>query len=36
VSHVEEQLPWFEVVDTLPRHPQSKAGSEPLRHGRAD
>jgi|ERR1043165_7081047 hypothetical protein len=31
--HVEEQLPWFEVLDKLPRYAQSKAGSKPVRHG---
>ena len=31
--HVEEQLPWFEIVDTLPRYAAGKSGNEPIRHG---
>lgn len=33
-----EQLPWFEVADTLPRYAVTRAGgAQPLRHGpRAD
>ena len=31
--HVEEQLPWFEIADALPRYAQGKSGNEPVRHG---
>jgi hypothetical protein len=31
--HAEEQLPWFEVLDDLPRYAQSSRGATPLRHG---
>jgi len=31
--HVEEQLPWFEVADALPRYAQGKSGHEPVRRG---
>lgn len=31
--HVEEQLPWFETADALPRYARGKTGSEPVRHG---
>jgi hypothetical protein len=31
--HAAEQLPWFEVVDDLPRYPGSRWGAEPMRRG---
>jgi hypothetical protein len=31
--HAAEQLPWFEVVDALPRYPGSRWGDPPLRTG---
>ena len=31
--HSAEQLPWFEVLDDLPRYPGSRLGNPPLRHG---
>ena len=31
--HAEEQLPWFEIADTLPRYARGKAGDQPMRHG---
>jgi hypothetical protein len=31
--HSAEQLPWFEIADTLPRYAHNKSGSEPVRHG---
>jgi hypothetical protein len=31
--HVEEQLPWFETADPLPRYARGKTGHEPVRHG---
>jgi hypothetical protein len=31
--HAAEQLPWFEVLDDLPRYPGSRWGDGPLRHG---
>ena len=31
--HAVEQLPWFEVMDDLPRYPGSNRGDQPLRHG---
>ena len=31
--HADEQLPWFEVADTLPRYAGSKGDNAPLRHG---
>ena len=31
--HVEEQLPWFETQDTLPRYQRGKAGNAPMRIG---
>ncbi len=31
--HAEEQLPWFEIADALPRYAAGKSGSEPVRHG---
>jgi len=30
---VEEQLPWFEIADALPRYARGSIGSEPVRHG---
>jgi hypothetical protein len=35
-THAEEQLPWFEVLDDLPRYAQSTRGAIPLRHGPRD
>ena len=29
----EEQLPWFEIADNLPRYARGKTGNEPVRHG---
>jgi hypothetical protein len=31
--HTEEQLPWFEVLDRLPRYAQSSRDAEPVRVG---
>ena len=31
--HAVEQLPWFEVVDDLPRYPGSRWGEAPMRRG---
>jgi len=31
--HAVEQLPWFEVLDDLPRYPGSQRTEEPIRHG---
>lgn len=31
--HAEEQLPWFEILDDLPRYPASSRADEPLRRG---
>jgi hypothetical protein len=31
--YAEEQLPWFEVFDDLPRYAQTRSGTAPLRHG---
>jgi len=31
--HVGEQLPWFEVHDTLPRYAQGQSGNRPVRVG---
>jgi hypothetical protein len=31
--HAEEQLPWFEIADALPRYARGKTGNEPLRRG---
>lgn len=31
--HAEEQLPWLEVLDDLPRYAQGQRGAEPMRHG---
>ncbi len=31
--HAVEQLPWFEMVDELPRYPGSRWGDPPLRTG---
>jgi hypothetical protein len=32
-THAQEQLPWFEVLDDLPRYAQSSYGTMPMRHG---
>lgn len=29
----EEQLPWFEIADALPRFAKSSTGKQPVRHG---
>ena len=31
--HAVEQLPWFEMLDKLPRYPGSRWGAEPIRRG---
>ncbi|HEY2620405.1 MAG TPA: GFA family protein [Acetobacteraceae bacterium] len=31
--HAGEQLPWFEVLDDLPRYPAASRADEPIRHG---
>jgi hypothetical protein len=31
--HTAEQLPWFEVLDDLPRYPQLPGGAAPVRRG---
>ncbi len=31
--HAIEQLPWFEVLDDLPRYPAASLADEPVRHG---
>jgi hypothetical protein len=31
--HAAEQLPWFEVLDDLPRYPGSRRDKKPIRHG---
>ena len=31
--HAAEQLPWFEVLDDLPRYPGSRWGDAPMRRG---
>ncbi len=31
--YAEEQLPWFEVLDDLPRYAQTRGGATPLRRG---
>jgi hypothetical protein len=31
--HAVEQLPWFEVLDDLPRYPGSRLTDDPIRHG---
>jgi hypothetical protein len=31
--HAVEQLPWFEVMDDLPRYPASSRSDQPLRRG---
>jgi hypothetical protein len=31
--HVEEQVPWFEVLDDLPRYAKTPRDGEPIRHG---
>jgi hypothetical protein len=30
--HVEEQVPWFEVLDDLPRYARTPRDGEPIRH----
>ena len=32
-AFTEEQLPWFEIADALPRFAQGSIGKEPVRHG---
>ncbi len=32
-AFTEEQLPWFEITDTLPRYAQGSIGKQPVRHG---
>jgi hypothetical protein len=34
--YAEEQLPWFEVLDDLPRYAQTRTGTAPLRRGPRD
>ena len=29
----EEQLPWFEIADALPRYARGSIGNQPVRHG---
>ena len=31
--HVEEQLPWFEIADALPRYERGSKDATPVRHG---
>jgi hypothetical protein len=31
--HAAERLPWFEVLDELPRYPGSRWGDGPVQHG---
>jgi hypothetical protein len=31
--HVDEQLPWFDVADALPRYAGGKTGNKPVPHG---
>jgi hypothetical protein len=31
--HTGEQIPWFEVLDDLPRYEGSRRGATPIRHG---
>jgi hypothetical protein len=31
--HVEEQVPWFEVLDDLPRYAKTPRDGEPIRRG---
>jgi len=31
--HATEQLPWFEVLDELPRYPGTRWGDRPVQHG---
>ncbi|HEX5325991.1 MAG TPA: GFA family protein [Acetobacteraceae bacterium] len=31
--HAREQLPWFEILDDLPRYAESFTNGEPIRHG---
>ena len=32
-AHTEEQLPWFEIADALPRFWKGSSGTQPVRHG---
>jgi hypothetical protein len=32
-THAAEQLPWFEVLDDLPRYAVSSRGTAPMRYG---
>ena len=32
-THAEEQLPWFEMLDDLPRYAQGSRGQRPIRYG---
>jgi hypothetical protein len=31
--YAQEQLPWFEIADNLPRYARLTGGEEPIRHG---
>jgi hypothetical protein len=31
--HASEQIPWFEILDELPRFEASRRGATPIRHG---
>ena len=32
-THADEQLPWFEMLDNLPRYAQGNRGQTPMRYG---
>jgi hypothetical protein len=32
-THADEQLPWFEMLDDLPRYAQGSHGQTPMRYG---
>jgi hypothetical protein len=32
-THADEQLPWFEMLDDLPRYAQGSRGQTPMRYG---
>ena len=32
-THADEQLPWFEMLDDLPRYAQGSRGQTPIRYG---
>ncbi len=32
-THADEQLPWFEMLDNLPRYAQGSRGQTPMRYG---